>query len=53
MKVAQKSKNKQYYQEALSYYDKALNIKCGNDKLESIIYSNKSQTQIYLGSNFY
>ena len=49
LKFAQKTKQKLYYREAIDIYSKALALKCSDQKLNAVIYSNRAQVNLTLG----
>jgi len=51
LKVAQTTKQKLYYREAISYYTQGLDLKCLDLELNAILYSNRAQVNLTLGNN--
>jgi len=49
LKAAVQSKNKIYFQEAIKYYTKGLEVETEDlQSLRAVLYSNRSQAEIYL-----
>lgn len=49
--VAKDSKNKLYYREAVAFYTKGLAEECADAKLNAVLYSNRAQVQLTLGTH--
>ncbi|CAD7703396.1 unnamed protein product [Ostreobium quekettii] len=50
IRVANKLKKKFYFQEAIKYYTKGIDIKCKDDNLVSTLYGNRAQGELLLGN---